>query len=459
MNAKNSIVSRVELCVGIDIGTTTISAMVYDLENKKQLRAYTIPHSSYLKSGDFSEQSVSVIMDSAENLLYEIIDTYDGIVSIGITGQMHGIVYVDKDGSAVSNLINWQDKRADLVLDNGKSTCELICEITGEHISAGYGIATHYYNMLNALVPNDASGLCTIMDLLAMKICGIKKPITHTSVGASLGLFDLQKNCFKTDKLHLLGIDESILPIITPKSAIIGECRGIPVCVPIGDNQASFLGSISENSDTVLVNAGTGSQISVACDDFTIVDRELELRPLIEGKYLICGSALCGGYAYAMLEKFFRSYMLSATNEEKSQYSIINKLAAKAYEEGEVPLIVDSCFCGKRSNPDLRGSIREIGRENFTPSALALGFLCGMCNELYELYERLPSKKARVVASGGTIKKNEVLRILIANRFGATVQLNNVEEESATGVALFSALAIQKITYNNGFAEYISYNK
>ena len=71
----------------------------------------------------------------------------------------------------------------------------------------------------------------------------------------------------------------------------------------------------------------------------------------------------------------------------------------------------------------------------------------------------MPSKKARVVASGGTIKKNEVLRILIANRFGTTVQLNNVEEESATGVALFSALAIQKITYNNGFAEYISYNK
>lgn len=31
------------------------------------------------------------------------------------------------------------------------------------------------------------------------------------------------------------------------------------------------------------------------------------------GKYLLCGAALCGGSAYAMLERFFREYSVMET--------------------------------------------------------------------------------------------------------------------------------------------------
>ena len=48
-----------ELSVGIDIGTTTVSAVVYDIDNRVQLEAYSIPHNSYVRSDIFSEQSVS----------------------------------------------------------------------------------------------------------------------------------------------------------------------------------------------------------------------------------------------------------------------------------------------------------------------------------------------------------------------------------------------------------------
>ncbi len=443
------------LSVGIDIGTTTISAVVYDIDNKEQLEAYTLPHNSYVYSDSRSEQNVSIIMDKSEKLLYHILEAYKKVVSIGLSGQMHGIVYIDADGNAASNLINWQDKRGDEVLDGGENICKIIMDKTQERISTGYGIATHYYNMLNGEVPSNAVGFCSIMDYFGMKICGMKKAITHTSVAASFGLFDVKNGCFMKDKLLLLGIDESFLPCVTGESIIIGKCRKIPVSVPLGDNQASFLGSVSENTDSMLVNIGTGSQIS-AVSGYKELSGEIELRPFVEGKYLICGSALCGGFAYSMLEEFFRSYLVSSGMQDVSQYKTINQLAKAAYDNGEAGLDVDASFCGKRKDPNKRGSIKMIDRQNFTPASLIIGVLKGMCNELYELYKVFPEKKTRIVASGGAVKKNEVLKNLIADCFLMSVSADTLKEEAATGVALFSAFAAKKIKYQDGFSDYIA---
>ena len=98
-----------EIAIGIDIGTTTVSATAYDLTNRSQPEACAVPHRSYVRSEGRSEQSVSVILAAAEALLDRMLEAYPHAVSIGITGQMHGIVYVDGAGCPVSELINWQD--------------------------------------------------------------------------------------------------------------------------------------------------------------------------------------------------------------------------------------------------------------------------------------------------------------------------------------------------------------
>ena len=445
------------LSIGIDIGTTTISAVVYDIDHKVQRKAYTIPHNSYVCRDTFSEQSVSVIFDEAERLLSQILRSYTNIISIGLSGQMHGIVYVDSDGSPVSNLINWQDKRGDQPAGNSQTACEIIRFVTGENIATGYGIATHYYNVVNGLVPKEAVGFCSIMDAFGMKICGLKKALTHSSVAASFGLFDIKNGEFMYDKLSLLGIDVGVLPLVTSESKFIGTCGGIPVAIALGDNQASFLGSVSDHQSCALVNIGTGSQIS-AVSEYGEAAPDIEIRPFIEGKYLICGSALCGGFAYSMVEAFFRNYVVSAGMENASQYDLINRLALEAYTNGDKGLDVDVSFLGKRSDPSKRGAIQNIDRENFTPSALIIGVLRGMCNELYELYECFAEKKARIVASGGGVRNNGVLKSLISDRFGAPVFVNPVKEEAATGTALFAGFVAGRVNYDNGFAEYISYD-
>ena len=439
-----------ELSVGVDIGTTTISMVVFDIENKKSLEIHSVPHHSYVCTDSYSEQDVFVILNQTESLLERLIKKYPRIVSIGITGQMHGIVYVNGNGEPISNLINWQDKRADQVLGNGKTGCQWIESLTGQRIATGYGVATHFCNLHNHAVPNGACGFCSMMDLLAMKICGLKKAITHTSVAASFGLFDIKEKCFMHEKLSLLGIEEDFLPDVTEQSRIIGSYQGIPVSVAIGDNQASVLGAIRDNASDILVNIGTGSQVSVV-SDCLIYSEETEVRPFIEGKYLVCGSALCGGFAYSMLESFFRGFIESCGIDGISIYDVLNTLAERAYEGGEEGLEVDVSFCGKRNDPLCRGSIKNIGRYNFTPSALALGVLRGMCNELYELYVTLPEGKSRIVASGGAVRKVGILRRLLEARFGMPVSVNAVEEEAAVGAALFSALALGKLKYDDGF--------
>lgn len=446
------------VCVGIDLGTTTVSGAVYCIASGRQAESYSLPHNSYVSTGDCREQSVTVILNKARKLLDHILNTYTEVSSIGITGQMHGIVYLNKEGSPVSNLINWQDKRGDKPLDTNKTACEEIYGITGEKIATGYGICTHYYNMRTGNVPKDATSICTVMDLFGMEICGNKRAVTHASVAASLGLFDTEKSEFMWDKLSLLGIRGSLLPRVVGDSAILGEYRGIPVSVPIGDNQASFLGSVRHNSDTMLVNIGTGSQVS-AVSDYCRVSGDTEIRPFIAGKYLICGSALCGGFAYSMLEEFFRSYAVSIGAEDTYQYKIINRLASEAYERGEKGLSVDTSFLGKRSDPSVRGKIEGIDGENLTPSALALGVLKGMCNELYSLYSAFPVKKSKIISSGGAVRKNPLLTRLLSDRFGMEVSVSPLREEASTGAALFSALAAGRVTYENGVFQYAKDNK
>lgn len=439
-----------ELSVGVDIGTTTISTVVFDIEHKKSVEIHSVPHHSYVRTDICSEQDVFAILKQTEALLDQLTKKYSHIISIGITGQMHGIVYINSNGEPISNLINWQDKRADQPLKNGKNGCQLIEEITGQKISTGYGTATHFCDLRNNAVPDGAVGFCSIMDLFAMKICGLEKAFTHTSVAASFGLFDVKEKCFMHEKLSLLGIEESFLPEVTEQSEIIGLYKGIPVSVAIGDNQASVLGAIRENTSDILINIGTGSQVSVVSDCF-VCSEETEVRPFIEGKYLVCGSALCGGFAYSMLEAFFRSFTENCGINGIAIYEILNSLAERAYESGEEGLEVDVSFCGKRNDPLCRGSIKNIGRDNFTPSALALGVLRGMCNELYSLYDSLPEGKSRIVASGGAVRKVGILRRLLEERFGMPVSVNAIEEEAAVGAALFSALAIGKIKYDDGF--------
>lgn len=441
-NDKVIVIDECNAVLGIDIGTTTISAVVIDIDKNSVLESYTVANSSKISTDSvLAEYDTNWIFEKAKRIVDYLIKAYPNTKSIGVTGQMHGVVCVDKEGNAVSPLYNWQDGRGNLKAASGKTYCEEIKEKTGYNVFTGYGFASLYYNVVNGIEPQNANSFCTIMDYVAMKLSGNSLPIIHPTNAASLGLYDINENKFDEVAINKLGLSNLTLPVVAAKGENTGMYNGIPVGSAIGDNQASFYGSVKNGENSALLNFGTGSQISVIIDKAKEVDKSLEIRPYMFGKFLLCGSALCGGRAYSILEKFFGAYALLINESAGSQYEVMNNLAKKAYE-AKGGLNVSTKFCGTRVSPEVRGSIDGIGEADFTPENLVLGVLSGMVNELKEYFDYMNVDYVKeIVASGNAVRNNPVLVNLLGDTFGMKVSLTGNSEEAAIGAALYTAVA------------------
>lgn len=405
--------------IGIDIGTTSICGIKINAKTGKVIKSKTVNSDAFIKSEYSFEKAQSP--EKIIKIATEILDSLccRNVKSIGITGQMHGILYVDSNGFCVSPLYTWQDERGNEPYKN-----TTYAEYLGSF--SGYGNVTDFYNKINNIRPESAVSYCTIHDYFAMTLCGLTKPIIHTSNAASFGLFDLKSKKFSYE----------VNAEIVDDYCVVGKYNNIPVGVAIGDNQASVFSTLSCNDD-LLVNFGTGSQISVVSDNIVEKDN-IETRPYFENKYLIVGSALCGGRAYSILKSFYLEILKYAniTDDEKV-YSIMSKMLSAS---PTTDLIVDTRFSGTRSNPEKKGSISDISTKNFTPNDLTRGVLNGMVEELHTMYSQMNIKKNGIVGSGNGIRKNKNLMQIVEEQFEGKIKIPTHLEEAAFGSALFAAV-------------------
>lgn len=280
---------------GIDIGTTTISGVVLEKGENGQakiLEAKTVENGCFIETGNDWEriQYAKEIVERAVNLLDYFLEKYPHVERIGLTGQMHGIVYVDKEGNCVSPLYTWQDARGSICDGDQIPLTEEIRERCQIHAASGYGLVTHIYNIRHNLVPDSALSFCTIMDYFGMYLTGRKKPLVHVSNAAGFGFFDSHKMCFEKEKLAEMGVDVNWLPDVCTGIEKLGTYRGRTVTTAIGDNQASFLGAAGDEENILLVNMGTGGQISVLSSQYFSGDG-IEARPFLNRKYLFVGAS------------------------------------------------------------------------------------------------------------------------------------------------------------------------
>lgn len=421
--------------LGLDIGTTTISAVVADAETGKILDSRTVKNDSVICGTKL--QNPEIIIDTVLRIKDELSEKHSPLTAIGVTGQMHGIVYLDKEAEAVSPLYTWQDESGNKTFKDG-TYASYLTEITGYTMASGFGLVTHFVNKEENNVPENGVTLSTIHDYLVMKLTGRKTPLMHSSDAASLGCFDLVKGDFDEVALAKIGIDRSFLPEVCNSCVIAGKDKnGIPVSVAIGDNQASVLGSVSDEN-SILVNIGTGSQVSVITDKpKTISDGET--RPLNNNKFILVGAPLCGGRSFALLHKFFTECAEIFGGNKDDVYKNMDKIAEISPDEHS--LTVDARFCGTRKNPDIKGAISDITESNFNPAELTRGFLYGMANELYTLFEDFEIKGSVLVSSGNAVRKSAVLRHYLEDLFGMKLYVPAHTEEASFGAAVFASVA------------------
>ena len=446
--------------LGIDIGTSSICGIVYNTVSKDIVSIAKINNTDMLSCNVWEKvQDANAIVDIVLDLIQELRIQYPDIKGIGLSGQMHGILYVNAEGEAVSPLYTWQDMRGSLLYKDGMSYAAYLSKQTGFPLSTGFGLVTHYYNKVNSLVPQNAVKLCTIMDYTAMRLTGKCEPLVDCSNAASLGFFDKEKLAFDKEALWNVGIDSSILPEIGKAFSRVGHYENISVYTAIGDNQASFLGSIRDIRHSIHITVGTSSQISVYSEDYVNVPL-LDTRPLPGGGYILVGAALCGGCSFSLLKKFFSETIKLYTDEEMDDTDLYKIMVSVPYKEvQEDDIRVETLFGGTRSHPEKRGKIMNISCLNWHPENLIRGFLEGMSQELYDFYQLLPNsireRKTILVGSGNGIKRNPLLCQILEERFKCHLQVSACREEAALGACICGMVGNG---YINNFTDFFNEN-
>ena len=193
----------------------------------------------------------------------------------------------------------------------------------------------------------------------------------------------------------------------------------------------------------LLVNMGTGGQVSALAGQTAALEN-CERRPLGEGRFILAGSSLCGGRAYALLEGFLRSCAALAGCSAPSLYEAMNRAALPALDLADL-WQVDTRFCGARRQPHLRGSFQGVGADNFDAAHLLGGALLGMARELRDLYGEMLAAGApaagQMVGSGNALRRNPALRLAFERTFQLPMVIPAHLEEAAFGAALFALTA------------------
>lgn len=461
--------------IGIDIGTTSICGVLYDsLHDKVAKELHGENH--FLPVEGFMQDPEEIVRTSRrlmEGLLEDVClegeklseDRQSGgvqIGGIGISSQMHGILYVDQEGKAVSPFYSWKNEWGNENFRDGKTYAEYLSEQTGMNLYSGYGSVTHFYLQKKGMIPEGAVAFVNIGDYFAMELTGSRKFLADVTIAASFGGFDLQKRRFAFSVMETAGVDVSYYPEVT-EGKETGTFRGIPVFCAVGDNQASFVGAIKDKKGSISVNVGTGSQVSVFSEKLYETG-EGEVRPFPGGGWLYVGASVNGGKVYERLAVFIEEIMDSfgVCVGQEEVYEVMECLGRK---KKETDLYVLPALYGERENmrQEMAGKgmrkmpagedggketaavtsgVFGLKEENFHISDLVRGFVSGMAGELYKLYLGFPKNlrrgKTDITASGNGIRKNPLLKEEIEKRYKLPVVFTDREEEAATGAAMIA---------------------
>ena len=439
--------------LAVDVGTSAIKAVVWDAASGRPIAARSVENDADvagLPRECHEQDPLRILALCRETMRGAVTDPAvdaAAIAAIAISGQMHGVLLVDRHLAPVTHLITWRDRRtAEGELPTGGA------KRTGCGIHPGYGGATLGWLAGRGRLSDGVTAL-SMAGFVAAALTGTAamEP-THA---ASWGIMNLRAGTWDSERIAALGLPIGVLPAIRPSSSPLaallpryagelGLSAGIPVCSPIGDAQAAVLAAAGSADDAAVLNLGTGGQISVMSREFAIAEG-LETRPMPHGGYVLVGASLCGGWSYAYLERFFRAVAREFTGHDPDDAEVYRRMNALAAEAGPGAggLTVDPRFSGARGRADLQGAIQGINTANLTPGNLARGFLEGIVGELFDMAARIgPGSFSRVLLAGQLARRNPTVPEIVRSQFGVPCTLGPADEDSACGAAFAVAQAL-----------------
>jgi xylulokinase len=273
------------VAIGLDVGTTGARAIGVD-EQGGVAAAATSEYPLLTPRPQWTEQDPAEWWRASREVVAAVAESCRGarhdVVGIGLTGQMHGSVFLDDAGEVIRPALLWNDQRTGAQCEaiTDKVGAERLVEITGNPALTGFQAPKvlwlrdeepeHYERVAAVLLPKD---------YVRLRLTGERA--TDASDAAGTLYLDLRARSWSSEVLRALDVPEDWLPRVLEGPDRSGEVTAgiadelglvarMPVAAGGGDNAAAAIGTAVTRAGVISSSIGTSGVLFAHADEAAV---------------------------------------------------------------------------------------------------------------------------------------------------------------------------------------------
>ena len=447
--------------LGLDIGTSGAKALLITAEGApvaSDTQEYPLSTPRPLWAEQDPEDWWGGIVQATRNVLEKSGVRAEEIAGIGLSGQMHGSVFLDQDNHVLRPALLWCDQRTQAECDwiTAQVGRENLVKYIGNPVLTGFTapkivwLRNHepetYAKVVKVLLPKD---------YIRYRLTGVHA--TEVSDASGTALFDVAQRRWSQEVLDAAQIPRSWMPDCAESIEITGKVSaegaratgltaGTPVAGGGGDQAAGAVGSGIVETGIVSNIIGT-SGVVFAYADQPATDPELRVHTFchaVPGKWHLMGVVLSAGGSLRWLrDTFFQPEGVVAWTVGDDPYNLM-ALGAARVPPGAEGLIFLPYLTGERTpypDANARGTFFGLTlrhtRAHFTRAVLeGVSFAL---NDTFQIFQSLGVPMTEARTSGGGAK-SPLWTQINADVTGHEHVTLSVDEGPALGAALLAAV-------------------
>jgi len=447
---------------GIDVGTTGVKAMIFDLNGQEVGSAYreygcVFPQSGWVEQdGDFLWKETCAAISEA---IAKSGVQPKAIEAVGLSTQRCTLAPVDQNGDVLRMSISWQDRRSVKECDTIRRVVgdERYYEITGLPLDATWSLSKIMWIRDNEPeVFQKTYKFALDQERILFKL-GADDFYEDASNGSLQGLMDIETFEWSDELIDKLQIPKEKLPklvrsaqqvgtISAEASKLCGFAEGMPIVTGGGDQQCAGVGSGVIKPNSVEVTLGTAG-VTLAFLDSPQRDAQRRIpcsAHAVPGKWESEGLQLAAGSSYKWYRNFIADMEIKAAADlGVDPYDIINLKIAKV-PAGSRGVVCLPFFAGAGApnwDPYARGTFIGLNLSH-DKSVLARAIIEGVTfetREVLEAMEGLGIEIEEVIITGGATK-SDLWNQIQADIYGKPCRKLLNEQATCLGAAILGAV-------------------
>lgn len=447
--------------IGVDCGTSGTKTVLFD-ESGKVIASKTIEYPMYQPKNGYAEQDPADWSNAMVNTIKAVMTqsgvSKDDVKGVGISGQMHGLVMLDKDGNVLRKSIIWCDQRTANEVEemNQKLGEKKLIEITANPALTGWTAAKILWVKNNEPeIYEKCAHILLPKDYLRFILTG--EFATEVSDASGMQLLDVPNRCWSDEVLSALGIDKSLLGKVYESCEVTGEVTakmaeltglkaGTIVVGGAGDNAAAAVGTGVVEDGKAFTTIGTSGVVFAHTSNISIdpKGRVHTCCAAVPNSWHVMGVTQGAGLSL----KWFRDNFCNAEKETAAlmgvdEYYLMDK-EAETVPVGANRLLYLPYLMGERTphlDPDARGTFFGLSAMH-TKKDMLRAVLEGVSYSLRdcaEVFREMNINVSDMMACGGG-GTSPLWRSMLADLYNCPVKTVASKEGPALGVALLATV-------------------